>query len=157
MDPPGECRSLVNIWHELAKRMGLAEHFPWATPEEVHDWRLAPSGTTWADVVAEGRLPKAPGGEKKYLETGFATPSGKVELFSSVLDDLGFDPLPYHREAPAPDAEYPMSMFIRPARRRILPHRPQAHPGTAPSGAGPDVLSQLGRRRNAGRVRRSVG
>lgn len=112
MDPPGECRSLVNVWHELAKRMGMAEHFPWATPEEVHDWRLAKSGTTWAEVVADGRLPKAPGGERKYLETGFATPSGKVELYSSVLDDLGFDPLPYHREAPAPDADYPMSMFI---------------------------------------------
>ena len=112
MEPPGECRSLVNIWHELAKRMALVEHFPWATAEEVLDWRLEPGGQTWADTVESGRLPKAGSTERKYLETGFATPSGKVELWSSVLNGLGFDPLPYHREAPAPDAEFPMSMFI---------------------------------------------
>ena len=29
---------------------------------------------------------------RKYEKTGFATPSGKVELSSSVLDELGFDP-----------------------------------------------------------------
>ena len=48
---------------------------------------------------------------KKYLERGFATPSGKVELYSSVLDELGFDPLPYHREGPATSAEYPYRVF----------------------------------------------
>ncbi len=112
MEPPGECRSMVFFWHELAKRMGLAEHFPWQTAEQVHDFRLEPGDTTWAQVAAEGRPPKADNPERKYLQTGFATPSGKVELHSSVLEGLGFDPLPYYREATQPDAEYPMMMFI---------------------------------------------
>ena len=48
---------------------------------------------------------------KKYEKRGFATPSGKVELYSSILEDLGFDPLPYHREGPAISDDYPYRVF----------------------------------------------
>jgi len=112
MAPPGECRSAVHFWCELARRMGLAEHFPWTSAEALFDYRLEPSAVTWDEVVGEGRLPRAANAERKYLETGFATPSGKVELSSSVLDGLGFDPLPYYREGARPDSDYPLSMFI---------------------------------------------
>ncbi len=111
-EAPGECRSVFYIWRELAHRMGLGEHFPWETLTDLYDYRLAPSGKTWEDVVADGTIPLAPFGEKKYVETGFATPSGKVELYSSVLEDLGFDPLPYYREASQPDAEWPLALFV---------------------------------------------
>ena len=50
-------------------------------------------------------------GFKKYEKVGFATPSGKVELKSSVLESLGFDPLPYYRPDPPADPEYPLMMF----------------------------------------------
>jgi len=112
MAPPGECRSVVEFWCALARRMGLQQYFPWTRAEDVLDYRLEPGGMTWADAVAGGRLPKAAYEEKTYERTGFATPSGKVELKSSVLDDLGFDPLPYYREAARPDADYPLSLFI---------------------------------------------
>jgi len=112
MGPPEECKSVVYFWHELARRMGLAEYFPWDTPEGIHNFRLEPGGTDWDATVRNGRVPKAGYQEKKYLETGFATPSGKVELYSSVLDDLGFDPLPYYREAAEVNGEYPMLMFV---------------------------------------------
>jgi anaerobic selenocysteine-containing dehydrogenase len=48
---------------------------------------------------------------RKYRKTGFATPSGKVELASSVLRDLGFDAVPYYREGPALTKEYPYAVF----------------------------------------------
>lgn len=48
---------------------------------------------------------------KKYEQTGFATPTGKVELASTVLEELGFDPLPYFRDEPEHDPSYPLSMF----------------------------------------------
>ena len=48
---------------------------------------------------------------RKYRKTGFATPSGKVELSSSVLGDLGFDPLPYFRPGPATSEEFPYLVF----------------------------------------------
>ncbi len=46
--------------------------------------------------------------EKRYEQTnpktgkpwGFATPTGKVELYSTILDKLGYDPMPYYKEPP---------------------------------------------------------
>ena len=111
MEPPGECKSIVYFFTELAKRMGLAEHFPWDSNEALLDYRLEPGETNWAGVVEGGSLPKATNAEKKYEQTGFATPSGKVELTSGILEGFGFDPLPYYREMET-EARFPMSMFI---------------------------------------------
>ena len=103
---------ISDFWRELAHRMGFGEQFPWESLVELYDHRLSPGGKTWNEVVADGVIPMMPFGEKKYVEHGFATPSGKVELYSSVLEDLGFDPLPYYREAAEPDEKWPLSMFI---------------------------------------------
>ena len=135
MDRPGECRSIVYFWRELAARMGLAEHFPWPTEEALLDYRLEPGNTTWAEVVAEGSLPKAEVQERKYEQTGFATPSGKVELASSILEGFGFDALPYYREVGGGGDEFPLSMFIglpddeyyRTGHRHIPELRKRAH------------------------------
>ena len=35
---------------------------------------------------------------RKYADTGFATPSGKVELYSATLAEHGYDPLPTFEE-----------------------------------------------------------
>ena len=48
---------------------------------------------------------------KKFETTGFATPSGKVELKSTVLESLGFDPLPYYRAEPPQDPAFPFMAF----------------------------------------------
>ncbi len=112
MEPPGECRSVFDFWTQLGRRMGFAEHFPWDSLEDLYDYRLTASGKTFADVVADGVVPTDAYEEKKYEQTGFATPSGKVELYSSVLEGFGFDPLPYYREAAEPDADYPLSLFV---------------------------------------------
>ena len=117
MEPPGECRSVHYLWTELAKRMGFGSSFPWESAEQLLDYRLAPSGNTWEQVIDAGagvtlnRGQKQDDQERKYLKNGFATPSGKVELYSSILEDLGFDPLPYYRETPALSDEFPLQMF----------------------------------------------
>ena len=36
----------------------------------------------------------------KYLDRGFATPTGDVELASTVLEQLAYDPLPYYEPHP---------------------------------------------------------
>ena len=118
MEPRGECKNVSTFWHMLAKRMGFGDAFPWETQEQLLDYKLEPSGVSWDEVAASGRTPNLHRGQapddkyRKYLKTGFATPSGKVEIYSSVLEDLGFDPLPYYREAAAPNSRYPLSMFI---------------------------------------------
>lgn len=90
----GECRNWYDVVRGLAARMGLAGAFPWADAHELYDWRLAPLGLGWDDAVARGgAVPLELPARGRFL-----TPSGKVELASSVLEKLGFDPLPAYAE-----------------------------------------------------------
>lgn len=111
-EPPGECSSVFAFWRDLAVRMGLGEHFPWATLTDVLDHRCAPMGRTFAELAAERSMHITPHRYRGYRRAGFATPSGKVELRSSVLARLGFDPLPSYRPGPQPDDEYPFLVFV---------------------------------------------
>ncbi|MFC3612837.1 molybdopterin-dependent oxidoreductase [Lutimaribacter marinistellae] len=111
VQPPGECRSVYDFWRGLAHRMGMAEHFPWATQDDLLDHRVAKLSDSFASL-AEERAYVAPRMEyRKYETTGFATPSGKVELSSTILDAFGFDPLPNWRPAPPADADWPLTLF----------------------------------------------
>lgn len=111
VEPPAEASSSFEFWLELARRFGFDNHFPWNTLEEMLDYRLSRSGRTFKDFESQGFMEVPTPEFRKYLKTGFATPSGKVELYSSVLEDMGFDPLPYHREGPAVSEEYPYLVF----------------------------------------------
>ena len=111
MEPPGECRSVYDFWRELAVRMGFEKAFPWKTLNDVLDYRLHKTGMSFDEFAKqyEWRLPNLK--FRKYKKTGFATPSGKVELYSSVLESFGFDPLPYYRPDPDDGDRYPSKMF----------------------------------------------
>jgi len=93
-----ECWSDHKIIIELAKRLGLRQAF-WDSVEEYLDYVLAPSGMKWKEFAEVGFL-RAPLRYRKYEEEGFKTPSGKVELHSSILESWGFDPLPSYVEPP---------------------------------------------------------
>ena len=117
-DAPGECKGVYELYRGLAVRMGFEEYFPWETVEDLLDYRVSPTGLTWEEF-SDKYILYAPAGKKTYREIGFATPSGKVELYSSVLEGLGYDPLPYYAEpvqSPVSDPElareYPLPMFI---------------------------------------------
>ncbi len=111
VEPPEQASSTFQFWRDLALRFGFEDHFPWSTLEDLLDHRLSRSGRTFAEFEAQGYMEMPTPKFRKYRKTGFATPSGKVELASSVLDDLGFDPVPYYREAPRPTADYPYAVF----------------------------------------------
>ena len=94
--PQGESRSDTWIVFELAKRLGLADQFFGGDPEAALTAMLAPTGLTPEALRA------APGGialaletrYRKYEQSGFATPSGRLELHSERLRGVGLDPLP---------------------------------------------------------------
>ena len=109
--PPPQCRSVFQFWRDLGVRMGLEEHLPWRTIDEMLDYRLEPLGMTHQQFCDRHDMKIAAKKYRAYRKTGFATPSGKVELRSSVLDQLGFDPLPYYRAAPT-NPDFPMTVFI---------------------------------------------
>ena len=110
-----------DIWRELGSRLGQAPFWPWNTLEEVIDYRLAPlqyTLKTFPKVVVRKPV------ERKFERQGFATSTGKVELYSTFLEKLGYDPLPKYLvppESPEGDPmlaqEYPYTLITG---RRIL-------------------------------------
>ena len=92
----GECWQDHKIFQELGKRMGQEKDW-WDTVEDALDYLLEPAGLTWEKFKEKGYLK----GEQvyyKYREKGFSTPTGKVELYSTVLEKWGHDPLPKYTE-----------------------------------------------------------
>ncbi len=106
--PVGESWPEWKIIFELAKRLGLGAEFWDGDLEKCFSEILEPSGVTIEDLRQhpEG-LPftAPPRPAKHYEEAGFQTPSGKVEIASSVLAQYGYEPLPVYREP----AESPLS------------------------------------------------
>ena len=109
-----ECRSDEEIFVALARRLGL-EHCT-EDPEEVYEAQLAAggSGLSFDDLKRVG-YHQAEMKYRKFEKTGFNTPTGKIELYSTNLEAWGYDPLPTYQEPPespvsAPDAaaEYPL-------------------------------------------------
>lgn len=110
-EPPGDCRNVYDFWHDLAHRMGMGEQFPWKTVTELFDYRVSPMGVDFETFKNKYKLKLGAYKYYRYRKTGFATPSGKVELYSSVLETLGCDPLPYYRNIEVSE-EYPLKLFV---------------------------------------------
>lgn len=94
-----ECKSDEEIFVELARRMKL----PVGTEpvEDVLNAQLAagPLGVTFDELKQRGFV-KVPFEYRKYENGGFKTPTGKIELYSTRFEQLGYSPLPYYVEAP---------------------------------------------------------
>ncbi len=98
-------RTDYEIFRGIGMRMGQEKFWPWKTLEEAFDYRLSPMGMTHQEFMARGGFYSPPPRFKKYQTMGFATSTGKVELKSTILEKLGYDPLPRYRE----DFESPVS------------------------------------------------
>ncbi len=87
---------------ELGRKLGYEAHFP--SLEVLADQALQPMGITWNELKARNYVP-LPIEYRKYEKVGFGTPTGKFEIYSTVMKDWGYDPLPSHVEP----AESPIS------------------------------------------------
>jgi anaerobic selenocysteine-containing dehydrogenase len=129
VEPLGEAKEEYYFFKELADRTGQRELWPWADHKELINYRLARTGMNIDEFMAQpgggvGHFAEHPviGSDqqfRKYEKTGFATPTGKVELYSAVLEKFGYDPLPSHKEQagtvlsdPVTAKEYPLTFFI---------------------------------------------
>jgi len=106
IEPVGECKSDMEINLELGKRLN-PKAWPWKDVREMFNSMLGMRGMTFEELRDKGfayegfeyrkhekgllRLDKKP---------GFNTPTGKVELHSTVLEKCGLDALPYFEEPP---------------------------------------------------------
>jgi anaerobic selenocysteine-containing dehydrogenase len=112
--PLGERRSDFEFFKDLADRLGVGKYLPWKNVEEYERVKLQEMlDLTLEEAAQLGALfSNTPG----YLMTdfqsyayvdpktgkprGFATPSGKAEIWSSIIEELGYDPLPTYIEPP---------------------------------------------------------
>ena len=100
VSPRGETRSDLQIVFDLATRLGLGAHFWGGDIDAAFRHQLAPSGITLEELRAHPEGVRVPltTRHRKYVDTGFATPSGKVELYSTTLAAHGYPPLPTYDE-----------------------------------------------------------
>src|ERR1035437_4561206 len=99
IEPLGECWSEWKLITELGKKIGAGALFPWKTEEEMVAYELAPTGLSF-DYLLNKKPEGAFYQQKKYTieEKAFATPSGKIEIYSPELERVGADPLPTYTE-----------------------------------------------------------
>jgi anaerobic selenocysteine-containing dehydrogenase len=94
----GECRSDHEMLNDLAHRVGQGEHW-WDDFEGGLDYILEPMGITWQDFKKMGFI-RGEVKYHKYREKGFSTLTKKFEVYSTLLENWGYDPLPKFREPP---------------------------------------------------------
>ena len=148
-----ECKPDVEINFTLAKRFD--PDFQWDTIHDLFNEILKPSGMTFHELQKKGGWilpdeghPSAPyyrykrGLLRKDKKPGFQTPSGKIELYSSLREEWGLEPLPYYEEPPftptsQPDMAKKYPLILSTGRRspvyfhsehRNIPWLRQIHP-----------------------------
>lgn len=159
VEPPGEAWQDSKMLNELGKRVAPQHWFK--DHETALDYQLRLANLTWKQFSEMGLLART-GKDQPYYKYktdywrkggGFNTKTGKVELYSTVLESLGYDPLPHHTEPPespysTPELakEYPLVLSTGgrlpwyfhsqyrqiPYLRQLQPYpRVQIHPDTA--------------------------
>ncbi|MFC1868119.1 molybdopterin-dependent oxidoreductase [Thermodesulfobacteriota bacterium] len=95
VEPLFECRDDLQIVINLAERLPWADrkHLPWDNVQEFNDFRLEGMGITFEDLKEKGYI-SVPLEYKQYEREGFKTPTGKVEIYSTIFQKHGYDPLP---------------------------------------------------------------
>lgn len=137
-----ERRDDYDLWRELGDRLGQEGYWP-DTLEGWFDTLLRPAGVKFRELASREinwlfPTPK----QKRYEKSGFATFSGKVELVSSLLARLGYDPMPEYEEpewspvrSPALAEQYPLilttgasSPYFYRSHQRMLDKMRRRHP-----------------------------
>jgi anaerobic selenocysteine-containing dehydrogenase len=106
--PMHQSKPDMEIIFEMARRLNLSKHFWDGDMEAAFNDLAVHAGTTLSELKRQPRgisIPLAVS-YKKYQTydpgaqtyQGFKTPSGRVEIYSQVFKDHGYDPLPIYQE-----------------------------------------------------------
>lgn len=118
---------------ELSNKLGLGDYFPFDTHEEELDWQLKQIGSSLDEMKKLGVKTMEREYDDLYPMTNlddyeFNTNTGKIELYSTSLEDEGFAPIPVYKKHEEPPAGYyrliygraPMHTFSRTANNPNL-------------------------------------
>jgi len=109
VEPVGEAWDDMKIVQSLVKRIPWANQkiFFWKDNNELNEAVVKGSGITFEELKAKGYFVNPNIKYKKYEESGFATPTRKVELYSTIFEKNSYDPLPNFKEPPESPANTP--------------------------------------------------
>ncbi len=102
--PRHDTRPGAIILKQIAERLGTGAYFPYKTMEDLVRWQLEGTGFYMEDFRAKGFVAYT---DKQILwdrnsAIKFKTPSGKIELVSSLLENAGFPSFPAYESLPSP-------------------------------------------------------
>jgi anaerobic selenocysteine-containing dehydrogenase len=119
VQPLGERRSDFEFYRGLGVRLGQKNYWR-PNLEKEWDYCLEPlldelNLKSSEEFAVKKRFWSPPAVEKRYEQIdpvtgkpkGFATPTGKVELYSTIFEKLGYDPLPNYTEPPETPVSQP--------------------------------------------------
>ena len=102
IQPLGQSRPDAEIIQGMAECLGVDDPLLRKGHKAWIEWILEPTGIRIAELeqnpgkyLFKGPFPSP---YEKYKQVGFPTPTGKMELSSTVLEKAGMDPLPTFRE-----------------------------------------------------------
>ncbi|AHF05799.1 molybdopterin-dependent oxidoreductase [Desulfitobacterium metallireducens] len=117
VEPYYERRPDFYFWKELGIRLGQEKDWPWDTYRDSLEASLSPLGLTWDEFSMTGLYSQ----ENRYFKyeeldpngfpVGFATVSGKVEVYSELLKEIGDDPLPRSKKLPESSKDFPLLLM----------------------------------------------
>lgn len=124
VEPMYETKPAWWMAKQIGERLGLGAYFNYKDYKEVLEWQLNQAGLSMTEMEKVG-LRKFPRHKPVYAPEGqpieFKTPSGKIEFYSSKMEEAGFNPMPVYTEHPQPQEGYyrliygraPMHTFSR--------------------------------------------
>ncbi len=106
-EPKYESKPAYWMARELANRLGKGEYFPFEKIEDLLDWQLKQMGSSLEEMKKAGVKTWDREADDLFFGEGeditFWTNTGKIELYSTALENEGFDPMPEytpHQEPP---------------------------------------------------------
>lgn len=103
----GEARPDEEVFIDLARRLDLPVGVE--SLEEIYNAQLSKLGISFQQLK-EKSWATLPFEYRKYQKKGFRTLSKKVELYSTIMEKQGYDPLPYYQEPPESPVSTPELM-----------------------------------------------
>jgi anaerobic selenocysteine-containing dehydrogenase len=126
---PGKYERLndYEFWRELGLRLGQGEYWPWQTFEEVWEYRLKEimekrGAKTLSEFIRQQRWEVDPPKSGICKKGPLATPSGKVEIYSTIFERLGYDPLPDYQAPTGMDEVSKTYRLLNISGARTMPY-----------------------------------
>jgi len=110
--PRFDTRPASIILKQIAERLGIGQYFPYETMQDLVRWQLDGTGFSLEDFDKKGFVAYT---DKQIFwdrKDGikFKTPSKKIELVSSLLENAGFESFPVYKSKVSPQDKFRLTM-----------------------------------------------